>query len=34
MEEYKRRLAKQEKEKRDRAYFEARLKAAGEADKS
>ena len=34
MEEYKRRKAAQEKEKRDRAYFEARLKAAGEADKS
>ena len=34
MEEYKRRLAAQEKEKRDRAYFEARLQAAGEADKS
>ena len=34
MEEYKRRKAAQEKEKRDRAYFDARLKAAGEADKS
>ncbi len=34
MEEYKRRKAAQEKEKRDRAYFEARLKAAGQADKS
>ena len=34
MEEYKRRKAAQEKEKRDRAYFDARLKAAGQADKS
>ena len=34
MEEYKRRKAAQEKKERDRAYFDARLKAAGEADKS
>ncbi len=34
MEEYKRRKAAQEKEERDRAYFEARLQAAGQADKS
>ena len=34
MEEYKRRKAAQEKEERDRAYFDARLKAAGQADKS
>ena len=32
MEEYKRRLAAQEKEERDRAWFAARLKAAGQAD--
>ena len=34
MEEYKRRKAAQEKKERDRAYFDARLKAAGQADKS
>ncbi len=34
MEEYKRRLAAQEKEERDKAWFAARLQAAGRADNS